>query len=180
MKKLILASLVALGVLMGSSQATYALPGAVPSTYSLKEGDVVGASTYGDPDLFIINELGYKRLFLNPKIFSFYGHLGGFSKVKPISVTARDQFETSLLFKNCETNDPRIWALEVTSEDGGTLHYINMSGTAASQQDANIFVKTFCINNNEFNWYQKGTDYTSLSQVQSYNRNVSPVSQYIP
>lgn len=177
MKKLILASLVVVGAVVMISQSAHALPGALPSTYGLKEGDVVGASAYGDPDLFIINTYGYKRLFLNPKIFSFYGHLGGFAKVKPISATARDQFETSLLFRNCETNDQRVFALEVSGEDTGTLHHLNMSGSAAVQQDPQFFNKIFCINNNEYNWYTKGAAYTSLSQVPVYNRSYGTTSQ---
>ena len=53
---------------------------AAPADYGLHEGDVISvdgtAGTAGyDPDLYIVNELGYKRLFLNPAIFSFYGHL---------------------------------------------------------------------------------------------------------
>src|SRR3989344_498840 len=50
---------------------------AVPGDYGLKEGNTISASGSDDPDVYIVNEQGYKRLFLNPVIFSFYGHLGG-------------------------------------------------------------------------------------------------------
>src|SRR3990167_5207257 len=50
----------------------------VPSDYGLTEGNVISAAGSDDPDVYIVNELGYKRLFLNPVIFGFYGHLGGF------------------------------------------------------------------------------------------------------
>ncbi|MEK7583108.1 MAG: hypothetical protein AAB483_01730 [Patescibacteria group bacterium] len=181
MKKLLLASLVAMGMVLGLSQAAQAIPGALPGTYNLREGDVVGASAYGDPDLFIINKDGYKRLFLNPIIFNFYGHLGGYSKVKPISITARDQFETSLLFRNCETNAQAIYALEVTGEDTGKLHWLNMTGDAAVAQDSQFFRKIFCINNNEYSWYSMGPAYTSLSQIPAYSRTSGePISSNAP
>lgn len=139
--------------------------GVTPAAYGLKEGDVVSAAAYGDPDVFIINNYGYKRLFLNEIIFRFYGHLGGFSAVKSVTPATRDAFLTSLLFKNCETNDPTVWALQVTGADSGMLHRLDITHDAAVAQDANFDTKTFCINNNEFNWYPKGTPYTSLSQV---------------
>src|SRR3989344_3841335 len=36
---------------------------------SLKDGDVVSAAGSSDPDVYIVNPHGYKRLFLNPAIF---------------------------------------------------------------------------------------------------------------
>ena len=151
------------------------------ASYGLKEGDVLSSAGSDDPDIYIVNEMGYKRLFLNPAIFGFYGHLGGFGNVKNVSATARDAFPTSGLFRNCETqplytkagqaNDPsRIYALEVTGEDTGMLHWVNTSGAQAVADDANFFSKVFCINNNEFSWYSKGADYTSVSQVPNYSR----------
>src|SRR3989344_5671419 len=144
---------------------------AVPGDYGLKEGNTISASGSDDPDVYIVNEQGYKRLFLNPVIFSFYGHLGGFASVKSVSAVARDAFPTSGLFRNCETNDQKVWAVEVTGEDVGALHWVNMSGSAAVAEDANFFKKVFCINNNEANWYPKSSvNYTALSQVTSYSR----------
>jgi hypothetical protein len=157
--------------------APLATSAAVPSDYGLKEGDTVSATGSSDPDVYIVNALGYKRLFLNPVIFGFYGHLGGFSKVKSVSATARDAFPTSGLFRNCETNDQKVWAVEVTGEDTGTLHWVNLSGDAAVAQDANFFKKVFCINNNEANWYTKSSvAYTALSQVPVYSRVGTPSS----
>ncbi len=143
----------------------------IPSQVSLHEGEVIGASSADDPDVYIINEWGYKRLFLNPVIFGFYGHLGGFAKVVGITTTTRDVLPTSGLFRNCETNGQEVWAVQVTSEDGGTLHHVNMSGEAAVAQDPNFFKKVFCINTNEETWYSKSADaYTSLSQIPLYSR----------
>jgi len=141
---------------------------AKPSDFGLTEGDVIGAQA-NDPDIFIVSDYGYKRLFLNEAIFGFYGHLGGFSKVKNITATTRDSFKTSGLFKNCETNDPTIYAIEITGNDSGMLHKLNISGNDALSQDPDFFKKVFCINNNEFAWYpQSNADYTSLSQIPNY------------
>ena len=148
---------------------------ATPAAYGLKEGDMISASGSADPDIYIVNDAGYKRLFLNPIIFSFYGQLtGGFSAVKSVSVTTRDAFPTSSLFKDCQigsvNNNGNVYALEVTGEDTGTLRHVAMSGAAAVMQDPNFFNKVFCINNNEFIWYPKGADYTNLAQIPVYVR----------
>ncbi|OGN19566.1 MAG: hypothetical protein A3I32_00675 [Candidatus Yanofskybacteria bacterium RIFCSPLOWO2_02_FULL_45_10] len=153
---------------VGSTRAT-------PKAHGLKEGDTVSAQGSNDPDIYIVNEHGFKRLFLNPIIFNFYGHLGGFSKVNKITATTRDVFEVSGLFRNCESNDKKVYGVEVTGEDVGMLHHVNLTGDQAVAQDAEFFKKVFCINNNEFNWYTaKGTNfgsvYSALSQLPIYKR----------
>ncbi|MDP3696850.1 MAG: hypothetical protein Q8R55_02345 [Candidatus Taylorbacteria bacterium] len=140
------------------------------SVLNLREGNVVSAPGSSDPDIYIVNDWGYKRLFLNPVIFGFYGHLGGFASVKNIISTTRDTLATSGLFRNCEVDDGRVYGLETTGEDMGLLHWINITGDQAVAQDPEFFKKVFCINNNEFNWYLKGSDYISVSQVPNYSR----------
>ncbi|MBI2057717.1 MAG: SH3 domain-containing protein, partial [Candidatus Yanofskybacteria bacterium] len=149
---------------------------------SLKDGDVISAAGSSDPDVYIVNPHGYKRLFLNPAIFGFYGHLGGFSKVKGTTSVTRDVFVTSGLFRNCETNDKKVYGVETTGEDTGKLHWVNTSGEQAVADDPNFFKKVFCINTNEFNWYPKGSDYTSVNQIPDYSRKnvVSSVSTPAP
>ncbi len=137
---------------------------------SLKDGDVIRAAGSSDPDVYIVNPYGYKRLFLNPAIFGFYGHLGGFSKVKGTTSVTRDTFVTSGLFRNCETNDKKVYGVETTGEDTGMLHWVNTTGDQAVKDDPDFFKKVFCINSNEFNWYKKGTDYTSVNQIPDYTR----------
>src|SRR3990167_831043 len=151
-------------------QNTFAV---APSDYGLKEGDVVSAAGSDDPDVYIVNDWGYKRLFLNPVIFGFYGHLGGFAAVKNVSPATRDAFGTSGLFRNCETNDEKVYGVQTTGEDTGMLHWVNTPGSQAVADDANFFKKVFCINNNEFNWYPKGSDYTSVNQVPNYSRGTT-------
>ncbi len=147
-----------------------------PAAFNLQEGNTVSANGSSDPDIYIINSDGYKRLFLNPVIFNMYGHLKGFAAVKPISAQTRDAFTTTTLFTNCETKDGVVYALEVKGEDTGLLHRINVSKETALSLDSNFEKKTFCINNREFNWYPKGEAYTSLSQIPPYYRtaNIDP------
>jgi hypothetical protein len=140
------------------------------SALGLNEGDTISAAGSSDPDIYIANEWGYKRLFLNPVIFGFYGHLGGFANVKNIASTTRDVMVTSGLFRNCETNDDKVYGVEITGEDTGTLHWINTTGAQAVADDPEFFKKVFCINSAEFSWYIQGSTYTSVSQVPSYSR----------
>lgn len=150
------------------------------SAVSLKDGDVISAAGSSDPDVYIVNPYGYKRLFLNPAIFGFYGHLGGFAKVKGTTSVTRDIFVTSGLFRNCETNDKKVYGVETTGEDTGILHWVNTTGEQAVADDPDFFKKVFCINTKEFSWYSQGTAYTSVNQIPDYTRkNVSsstPVS----
>lgn len=141
-----------------------------PSDFGLTEGNTISAAGSSDPDIYIVNQQGYKRLFLNPAIFTMYGHLGGFAAVKNVTPSTRDAFVTSGLFRNCETNDQKVYGVEVNGEDTGVLHWVNTSGAQAVLDDPNFFSKVFCINNNEFNWYAKGADYTSVNQVPNYSR----------
>src|SRR3990167_1597171 len=166
-------TLTAMTTVLSLSGVAYLAPVAMavaPADYGLMEGDVVSAAGSDDPDVYIVNEMGYKRLFLNPAIFNFYGHLGGFAAVKNVSSATRDAFVTSGLFRNCETNDEKVYGVETTGEDVGMLHWVNTTGAQAVADDANFFKKVFCINSNEFNWYSKGSDYTSVNQVPSYAR----------
>ncbi|MDP3792299.1 MAG: SH3 domain-containing protein [bacterium] len=153
-----------------SSQTSPTIATAKPEQYNLKDGDVVSAGGSDDPDVYIVNVHGYKRLFLNPVIFSFYGHLGGFSKIKNIASTTRNVFPTSGLFRNCETNDSKVYGVEVTGEDVGMLHWVNTTGAQAVADDPNFFKKVFCINNNEFAWYKQGAAYTSVNMIPLYSR----------
>jgi hypothetical protein len=136
----------------------------------LSDGDTISVVSSNDPDIYIVNSWGYRRLFLNPIIFNFYGHLGGFAKVKTVASAVRDVTVPSGLFRNCETNDTKVYGLETTGEDTGVLHWVNTSGAQAVQDDPDFFNKVFCINTNEFNWYSKGSDFSSINQVPSYLR----------
>ena len=88
-----------------------------PSDHGLQEGDLISAIFSSDPDVYIVNEHGYKRLFLNPEIFKFYVHLGGFTNVKLVTPEVRDAFPTVGLFRNCEKNDLKVYGFESDNED---------------------------------------------------------------
>lgn len=136
------------------------LPGSTefarPENYGLKEGDLIRAE--GDFDIFIINQYGYKRLFLNPEIFNMYGHLGGWSAVKIVKSTTRDAFKTSNYYRY--VNSPKVYEVEVTGGDTGIFHWLNITGEqfSAGARPESIFI----INKAELDWYPKGTDKTSL------------------
>jgi len=131
---------------------------AKPEDYGLKEGDLIRAE--GDFDVFIISQYGYKRLFLNPTIFNMYGHLtGGWKAVKTVTPQVRDAFITSNYYRYVDS--PKVYYLEVTGEDTGELHWINMTGENFLAQGGKAEA-IFIINKSEFNWYFKGADKTSL------------------
>ena len=143
-----------------------------PSDFGLKEGDLISAIFSDDPDVYIINDQGYKRLFLNPEIFKFYSHLGGFANIKLVTSEIRDSFPTSGFFRNCEDNDQKVFGTSVEGEDTGRLHWINKSGDQAVHEDPDFFKKVFCINRKEFNWYPRGNEFKALKDVPRYNRSI--------
>ena len=166
---------------VSTSKSTPASQGFVSlAAVSLKDGDVISATGSSDPDIYIVNPHGYKRLFLNPAIFGFYGHLGGFSKVKKATSVTRDVFVTSGLFRNCETNEPKVYGVETTGEDTGMLHWVNTTGSQAVADDPAFFKKVFCINTKEFSWYPKGADYTSVNEIPDYSRKSVSASTPAP
>lgn len=136
----------------------------------LREGDIVGSTDLSDPDIYIINEAGYKRLFVSPAIFGLYGHLR-FANTKRIDNDVLGKMSVSTFFRNCETNDPKVYALRIVDEDTATLHWVNMSGNQAAAEDPEFFHKIFCINSREFTMYTKSSAYTALSQIPVYKRS---------
>lgn len=155
--------------LIPAARAHVAVDAQYLASLGLKEGDIVGSTTSGDPDIYIVNEWGYKRLFISPTIFGFYSHLH-FSDVKRLAGTVVESMPTSGLFRNCETGDEKVYALNVTAEDDAVLGWVNISGDAAVAQDSDFFKRIFCINSREFSWYRKGTGYSSLDQLPVYQR----------
>lgn len=130
---------------------------ATPEDYGLVEGNLIRAE--GDFDIFIISQYGYKRLFLNPVIFEMYGHLGSWDDVKTVTPATRDAFITSTHYRYVD--EDKVYHLEVTGEDTGTLQWINMIGEdfLAQGGEPNAI---FTINKSELDWYPKGEDLTSL------------------
>jgi glucose/arabinose dehydrogenase len=155
--------------LLSAAGAHVAADPAILQSLGLHEGEIVGSTDPADPDIYIINAWGYKRLFLSPAIFSFYGHLR-YDSVKRFPDTVIASMPISALFQNCESGAPQVYALEVTAEDTAVLHWVNVSGDAAVAEDPDFFKRIFCINNREFSWYAKGAAYTTLAQIPLYER----------
>ncbi len=135
---------------------------AKPSDFGLKEGDFIRAE--GDNDIYIVNDFGYKRLVLSPKICLQYGHLGArgcFSAVKIVPPSVRDAFKTSWYFSNGETNDGKVYFLEQTGEDEAVLHHLDISGNDFASQGGN-FKSVFIFNTREQNAYLLGQDLKNL------------------
>jgi len=166
--------LTAVATVLSLSGVAYLAPaayGAAPADFGLKEGNTISATGSSDPDVYIVNDWGYKRLFLSPAIFNLYGHLGGFAKVKSVSPATRDAFPTSGLFQ--VAGDPKVYGLQTTGEDVAVLHWVNTSGSQAVADDPNFFKKVFVINAAEMALYAVSTAYTSVSQVPVYARGGS-------
>ncbi len=160
--------------LVGFAAFPVAASAVAPADFGLREGDVISASGSSDPDIYIVNDWGYKRLFVNPAIFNLYGHLG-WNKVKSVSPATRDAFMTSGLFR--VDGDAKVYGLDVISEDVANLRWVNTSGAQAVIDDPNFFKKVFTINAAERALYGTGADYTSVLQVPVYSRGTtSPVS----
>jgi len=130
---------------------------AKPEDYGLKEGDLIRAE--GDFDVFIINQAGYKRLFLNPEIFNMYKHLGGWSSIKTVRPQVRDAFITSNYYRYTES--PKVYTLEVIGEDTGKLHWLNIAADQFLSSGAKP-ESIFTINKSELDWYPKGADKTAI------------------
>ncbi|MBI2674259.1 MAG: hypothetical protein HYX22_00775 [Candidatus Yanofskybacteria bacterium] len=166
--------LTAIATIMTLSGIAYLVPtafGATPADYGLTEGDTISAAGSDDPDVYIVNEMGYKRLFLNPAIFGLYGHLGGFAAVKNVSPATRDAFPTSGLFR--VDGDEKVYGLETTGEDVANLRWVNTSGAQAVADDPDFFKKVFIINAAEKALYSTGADFTSVNDVPAYTRGGS-------
>ena len=164
----------AIATVLALSGVAYLAPtafGATPADYGLTEGDTVSAAGSDDPDVYIVNEMGYKRLFLNPAIFGLYGHLGGFAAVKNVSPATRAAFPTSGLFR--VDGDEKVYGLESTGEDVANLRWVNTSGAQAVADDPDFFKKVFVINAAEKALYGSGADFTSVNQVPVYVRGGS-------
>src|SRR3989344_1093840 len=184
LKWIVAAAVVAVGALVAVSLLSgghiQQASAVTPAEYGLTEGDVIRATAGNDPDVYIVNNYGYKRLFTNPAIFNVYQHIG-WAKVKNVPNATRDAFMTSGLFRNCQTNDPNVYALDVASEDVGILHWLNITAEAAIAAEPQFAWKVFCINTAEMGLYSMGADYTAYSQVPNYNRfGATPTPTPVP
>lgn len=135
---------------------------AKPSDFNLKEGDFIRAE--GDNDVYIINDFGYKRLIISPKICLQYGHLsqrGCFGAVKIVVPSTRDAFKTSHFLTNGELNNGKLYSFEITGDDSAQLHHLEMTGDNFMKTGGD-FKSVFLINTLEQNSYKLSLPYFNL------------------
>ena len=136
-----------------------------PTDFGLKEGDFIRAE--GDINVYIVNNFGYKRLVLSPKICLQYSHLGArgcFGAVKIVTPQVRDAFKTSWYFTNGETHDGQVYWLEPISEDGAFLHHVDISSTEFINQGGD-FNSIFLFNSLEQKSYGLGSPIIKINRI---------------
>lgn len=114
--------------------------------FGLTEGDFI--KSVGNPDIFIINEYGHKRLVLNPAICLMYGHLGArgcFSAVKDVASNINNAFKLSWYVTNGETRDNIVYQLIQIDDDHA---YLKKATTSVEPKTI------FKINTKEFKSYE--------------------------
>ena len=93
-----------------------------PDYFGLHEGDFIRAD--GNINVYIINQFGYKRIVLSPKICLLYAHLGKrgcFDSIRKVTPEVRDAFVTSPYYSNGYTKDGKVYKLIETGEDTAYL-----------------------------------------------------------
>lgn len=165
MRTIMLAIAIAGLAALGTAHSALAVS---PEDFGLREGDVIRAE--GDVDVFIVNEHGYKRLFVNEAIFGLYGHLG-FDKVSVVTPAVRDAFITSGLFRNCESGDGRVMGLDVISDDVANLRLVE-----SVNENTALLQRVFCINNAEQGLYGSGPAYATIEDVPDYGSGMTRTS----
>ncbi|MEK7583034.1 MAG: hypothetical protein AAB483_01355 [Patescibacteria group bacterium] len=168
------AALLAVAGFIAMQATNESVNAAQPADYSLKGGDRITAhAAVGDPDIYVVGEANhlqaFKRNFKSVTICNFYGQFGPggcFAPgLKQVPASTRDAFPTSCYYTNGDTDDKKVWYMESTGADTGTLHHVQVSGAEAVAGDPLFFMKLFRINNLEANYYAIGAPYTSMSQV---------------
>ncbi|MCX6741525.1 MAG: hypothetical protein NTY61_03965, partial [Candidatus Parcubacteria bacterium] len=112
-------------ILWLSGVAAFAPMAAFAAT--INEGDII--KTASNPDVYIAKYVGakkFKRLILNPAVFSSYGHLK-WSNLKTVTQAEMDAFTTSDLVK--ALTDTKVYKL-VPNGDVGTKQWLNMTAEA--------------------------------------------------
>src|SRR3989344_5811407 len=146
---------------------------AQPSDFGLIEGDrITSANADGNPDINVVNQnhiSAYARNFKNPVICQYYGHygVGGCfaAGLKQVSSAVNAAFPVACYYTDGDSNDGKVYYMESTSGDSGTLHHVQVAGADAVAADPHFFLKTFKINTLEKNFYTMGAPYTAMSQV---------------
>ncbi len=157
----------------GTSVFTSVANALVTSQYDLSAGALItSGATSSDTHTYIVSNNGYKRYVINPVILGMYGHLSA-GNIQMTTSTVLGSFNTSGLYRDCESGAQPVYALEVTGATSGTLHWVNVTGDQAVAQDSSFFAKIFCINDRELSYYAQGSNYTAINQIPSYSNGMS-------
>jgi len=152
-------------ILWLSGVAAFAPMAAFAAT--INEGDIIKTAT--NPDVYIAKYVGakkFKRLILNPAVFSSYGHLK-WSNLKTVTQAEMDAFTTSNLVK--ALGDTKVYQL-TPNGDVGTKQWMNMTAeafTAGGWDWDSVYV----VNNTDRDNYTAGSDITGGTSV---SPSVSP------
>ncbi len=162
------------GYFVAAYQTTQIAHAARPGDFGLQEGNrITSYQNDGNPDINVVNDnfmRAYSRNFISPAVCLLYGSQYGAggcfaAGLKQVTAAVKNAFPLSCYFTNGNTNDGKVYYLEVTGQDSGTLHWVNMEPDTVRATDADFFLKVFKINNLEQAFYAMGAPYTSMSQV---------------
>jgi len=123
---------------------------------TINEGDIIKTAT--NPDVYIAKYVGakkFKRLILNPAVFSSYGHLK-WSNLKTVTQAEMDAFTTSDLVK--ALGDTKVYKL-VPNGDVGTKQWLNMTAEAFTAGGYD-WDAVYVINNVDRDNYTASSDIT--------------------
>jgi hypothetical protein len=152
------------------------------SAYAAMLPDGSSARIGSTIDVFVFNDYSYSRLIINPIVFAMYGHLN-FYNVMSVSRAEMNSHPRTDIVRHCEAGDPRVFALETVGSDTMIAHWINLTPAQVLAVDSNFYRKVFCMNELEANYYQIGTPYSTVAQLEAFLRvgpTPTPVSTISP
>src|SRR3989344_2328317 len=142
------------GYFVAVNQTTQTVSAARPGEYGLREGDrITSHAADGNPDINVVNDnflRAYSRNFKSAAICLLYGHYGTggcfAAGLKQVPAATKAAFPISCYYTNGDTNDGKVWYMESTGPDSGTLHHVQIPGPDAVLGDPDFFLKVFKIN----------------------------------
>lgn len=141
----------------------------VASAATIVDGDVIrnpSAAGMAQFDVYIVKTVGtkkFKRLILNPAVFTSYGHLKA-SNVKLVTQAEMDAYTTSALVR--VDGDTKVYAL-VPQDDVGMKSWVNVDSATflAAGADAD---SVYTINSTDAGNYTATGDITTQAQVSTF------------
>ena len=137
----------------------------------ISDGDIIRGE--GDIAVWIVKIVGekrFKRWLFGPQIFQAYGHLG-FNKVKNVSKTTLNNFDTAVLIR--KAGDEKVYELtDFVPGKSATRRWIPTAQTFL--QRGFDFDSVYVANDREFNLYTEGSPLPISQNVKiPLNANIS-------